>query len=180
MGAICGAAALAMPKVAAHLRAAVNGAHERRNSADEVRAHTRESFTLTVRAPMNEAAPLFGAYKERVWAPDFDPQFVHPLPARDEQGMVFTLAHGQQKAYWVNTEFDLKSGRLRYSYVIPEVMATALFINLTQDGENTRADVTYERTSLSREGDMRVDHSRAGTARPDWNGRDKSMAIWIV
>jgi hypothetical protein len=157
LGAMCGVAAVAMPKVAPHLRAAVSDAHADENSADAVRAHTRESFTVMVRAPMDQAAPLFGAYKERVWAPEFDAQFVHPLPARDEQGMVFTVAHGQRKAYWVNTEFDLKSGRLRYSYVIPEVMATALFINLTPDGENTRVDVTYERTSLSSEGDTRVD-----------------------
>lgn len=124
--------------------------------------HTRESFTLTVQTPLDEAALLFGAHKERAWAPDFDPKFVHPIPAQDVRGMVFTVSRGERQAYWVNTEFDLDEGRIRYSYVIPEVMATALFINLTPDGEATRVDVTYERTSLSAEGNAIVEQFSAG------------------
>lgn len=133
-------------------------------------AHTRESFTFTVHAPLNEAAPLFGAYQERGWAPDFHPHFLHPLPARDVQGMVFTVSHGERTAYWVNTELDLENGRVHYSYVIPDIVATALFINLTPDGNNTRVDVTYERTSLSAQGDARVQQLAAGdrTAGPKW------------
>ena len=124
--------------------------------------HTWERFSFTVQAPIDEAAPLFGAYKERAWAPNFDPKFIYPFPAQDTQGMVFTVSHGERKAYWVNTEFDVKNGRIRYSYVIPEIMATALFINLTPDGETTRVDVTYERTSLSVEGNARVQQFSAG------------------
>ena len=124
--------------------------------------HTLESFTFTVQAPLDEAAPLFGAHKERAWAPDFDPEFIHPIPAQDVQGMVFIVSRGERQAYWVNTEFDLSNGRIRYSYVVPEMMATALFINLTPDGEATRVDVMYERTSLSAEGNALVEQFAAG------------------
>ena len=93
--------------------------------------HTRESFTFVVKAPIDQAAPLFGAYKERAWAPDFDPQFISPFPAADVQGMVFTVSRDKGKAYCVNTEFDPNKGRMRYSCVIPEIMATALYIQLT-------------------------------------------------
>jgi hypothetical protein len=132
--------------------------------------HTKESFTFTVQAPIKEAAPLFGAWKERVWAHEFDPQFIHPVPARDQQGMVFTVSHGQQTAVWVNTEFDLNNGRIRYSYVIPAMMATALFIELRPNGESTRVNVTYERTSLSSEGNVRVQQyaDRDRTAGREW------------
>ena len=62
-------------------------------------AHTRESFTFTVQAPLDQAAPLFGAHKEQAWEPDFDPKFIHPIPAQDVQGMVFTVSHGERQTY---------------------------------------------------------------------------------
>jgi hypothetical protein len=50
-------------------------AQHEQNSA---RTHTREKFNLTAHASMQEVAPLFGAHKERDWAPGWNPQFVHP------------------------------------------------------------------------------------------------------
>ena len=46
-----------------------------------------------------QTAPLFGANEERKWAPDWKPQFVYPNPARDQQGMVFQVAHGHTPAH---------------------------------------------------------------------------------
>ena len=55
-------------------------------------AHTRTAFDFTVNAPLEQAAPLFGADKERVWAPGWNPQFLYPNPAHDQQGMVFQVS----------------------------------------------------------------------------------------
>ena len=51
--------------------------------------HTRTEFSFTVDAPFEQVVPLFGAHEERKWAADWNPQFVYPSPARDQQGMSF-------------------------------------------------------------------------------------------
>ena len=69
--------------------------------------HTRTEFSFTVDAPFEQVVPLFGAHEERKWAADWDPKFVYPTPARDQQGEVFKVAHGQHSSVWINTTLDL-------------------------------------------------------------------------
>jgi hypothetical protein len=48
-----------------------------------------------VHAPFAKAAPLFGPEGERAWAgKHWNPEFIHPQPARDVEGAVFTIQHG--------------------------------------------------------------------------------------
>jgi hypothetical protein len=119
---------------------------------------------------MSDVAPMFGAEKERLWAADWNPQFVHPHPAADEQGMVFAVDRDESHEMWVNTEFDLKNGRINYVYVIPEALVTVITLRLTRLGEDTGVDVKYERTSLSPEADERVRQMAEGDRRAgsDW------------
>jgi hypothetical protein len=73
-------------------------------------AHVKNRFTFTVNAPLRQAAPLFGPEGERAWAgDDWNPEFVFPVPAQDIEGAVFTLRHGERRAVWVNTIFDLSA-----------------------------------------------------------------------
>src|SRR5208283_824194 len=67
-------------------------------------AHTRNEFSFTVDAPFEQVVPLFGADEERKWAHDWNPQFVYPNPARDQQGEIFKVAHGQYSSVWINTQ----------------------------------------------------------------------------
>jgi hypothetical protein len=72
-------------------------------------AHVSNTFSFIVNAPMRDAAPLFGPEGERAWAgEDWSPQFVFPTPARDVEGAVFTVRHGERTAVWVNTVFDVE------------------------------------------------------------------------
>ncbi len=113
-------------------------------------AHVTNSFTFTVNAPLREAAPLFGPEGERAWAGDeWNPQFVFPVPARDVEGAVFTLRHGEHTAVWVNTVFDLSAGRMHYVYVLGDLLVTTIDVRLhVVDPGHTRADVIYVRTAL--------------------------------
>jgi hypothetical protein len=167
IGAICGAALIAAPKVAAHLRAAFHGGHGTQSASP---VHTEEVFAFTANAPLEQVAPLFGADKERVWAPKWNPQFVYPLPASDEEGMVFNVAHDHLHAVWVNTLFNLKDGRFQYVYVIPEALLTVINLKLTPQGDKTRVEVQYDRTALSPEAESHVRHMAEGDRRfgPDW------------
>lgn len=110
-------------------------------------------------APFDQVAPLFGADEERKWTPDWDPQFIYPIPARDQQGMLFTVPKGQFTSVWVNTAFDLAAGHIQYAYVLNDAMATLIDIHLTRvSGQKTEVTVVYERTALVPEANQHVQH----------------------
>lgn len=170
VGLACGAVMMAIPKFIAHLHGALHAMQGGGNQTDATRVHTEEKFAFTANAPMSEVAPLFGADKERVWAPGWSPQFVHPIPATDVEGMVFTVKHDHLKAAWVNTVFDPEAGRMRYVYVIPDALVTLITIQLTPQGDQTHVDVEYERTALSNDANEHVRRMADGdrTSGPEW------------
>jgi hypothetical protein len=168
LGIVCGIAAMAAPRVVMHLHVALHGARGASTNAE--RAHTEEKFTFTARGPIEDVAPLFGADKERVWSAGWNPKFLHPMPAADQEGMVFTVAHDHLKAAWVNTQFDLKNGRIQYVYMIPDALVTVITLRLQPAGDQTRVEVEYGRTALSPEADARVRHLAEGDrgSGPEW------------
>ena len=111
--------------------------------------HTREKFSLVANAPFDIAWPLFGADKERAWAPDWEPDFLWPEKALDQEGMVFKIRLGDRHAVWVNTALDRMAGRIQYVYVIPDVVLTVITLRLAPNGGATAVEVFYERTALS-------------------------------
>ena len=110
--------------------------------------HTREQFSLVANAPFEIAWPLFGADRERAWAPDWEPVFLWPEKAFDKEGMVFIIRQGTKNAVWVNTVFDPTAKRIQYVYIIPDVVVTVITLPLTPAMETTSIDVVYERTAL--------------------------------
>ena len=128
--------------------------------------HVRTEFKFTANGSFEQVAPLFGANEERKWAADWQPQFIYPLPAHDQQGMVFQVMHGQHTATWVNTAFDLAAGHIQYTYVLGGAMATLIDIHLTRDGaQKTTVNVVYERTALIPEANDHVKHFQDGDER---------------
>lgn len=170
IGTVCGVLLMAWPKVAAHVHAVVYGAHEEQSGVNTGRVHSEEKFEFTAKGPMEQVGPLFGANEERVWAPHWDPQFVYPEAASDEEGMVFTVAHQHLHAPWVNTAFDLKNGRIQYVYMIPDALVTVITLKLTPQGQQTRVEVEYDRTALNPDADEHVRHMAEGDRKsgPEW------------
>jgi hypothetical protein len=134
------------------------------------RTRSEEEFAFTAGAPEVDVFPLFGANKERVWAPGWDPGFVHPDPAADERGMVFTVKRNGHEEVWVNTEFDPENGRIQYASVVPGAMVTVVTIRLLAQNDETRVEVKYERTALSVAGAEHVRNLAAkdALAGPEW------------
>jgi len=124
--------------------------YSRRTSAVPA-VHVENGFEFTVHGPYDKVAPLFGAHGERAWGGEhWNPQFLHPQPAQDVEGEVFTVAHGHTRSTWVNTAFDLQSGHVQYVYVIPDIQAVLIDIHLRHDDPAiTEVKVVYERTALT-------------------------------
>jgi len=133
---------------------------------------TQTAFDIVVQLPYAEAAPLFGPEGERPWAgKHWDPQFLYPQPAHDEQGAVFTIQHGPVTAVWVNTLFDLEAHHFQYAYFIPEIMVTTIDVRFTpSNSTTTQVHVLYTRTALTTEGNNHVATFTATdkTAARDW------------
>jgi hypothetical protein len=136
---------------------------------------TDHSFQFTARAPLRTTFPLFGAWGERTWAGDsWQPRFLYPDPPRDEEGEVFTVSHGHSghEAVWVNTTFELESGRIQYVYVLPDVQAVLIDLTLEEaaDGMTTLVRVRYRRTALSFEMNERVEKlgREDASSGPEW------------
>jgi len=134
--------------------------------------HVRNEFRFTVRAAYEAAAPLFGPEGERAWAgDDWDPQFIHPSPARDVEGAVFAVRRGGDRAIWVNTKFDLAGRHIQYVYFLPDVLVTKIDVHFESGGEETtHARVIYERTALSLAANARVEELGNGDREsgPEW------------
>jgi hypothetical protein len=178
IGFVVGIAAIVVPRLAgvdlvAHLH------HHFAKRSNVPLAHTEAKFEFTANGPLDKVAPLMGADRERVWAPGWDPHFIFPKPAVDQQGMVFTIAHGPYRVPWVNTEFDLNAGGVQYVYVIPDTLVTLITIRMTPLGDNTHVAVEYERTALEPEANDRVEtmaeHDRKSG--PEW---EEQINGWLA
>jgi hypothetical protein len=121
-------------------------------------AHVRNEFEFIAHAPYSVTAPLFGPEGERGWAgAQWDPHFLYPQPAVDQQGAVFTVQHGHHRSYWINTALDVEGRHFQYVYVVPEVMTTLIDVHFSElDAENTKVNVVYERTALNPDANQHV------------------------
>jgi hypothetical protein len=130
-----------------------------------VLAHTHNEFHFTVQAPYEQTFPLFGALEEKKWSPGWEPQFVYPSPAHDQQGMVFTRKHGGMSSVWTCTAFDEAAGHVQYVYVVDDAMVTLIDIHVAKAGmPETQVSVVYERTALQPEANEHVAHMAKGDA----------------
>ena len=114
-------------------------------------AHVQNSFRFTLALPLDRAAQFFGPEGERCWAGEhWNPEFLHPIPAKDIEGAVFMIPHGSRKSVWVNTRFDLAAGRMQYVAFVPETLVSTIDVQLTAiSSSSTGVEVTYTRTALS-------------------------------
>lgn len=119
-------------------------------AAAMAQAHERTEFRFTLDVDYETAAPLFGAWEERQWAPDWKPEFVYPTPPKDQEGAVFRIGAGTaHDAVWMLTRFDLAGGRVQYALVLNHLVFTRIDIHLARNGvRKTDVTVAYEFTAL--------------------------------
>ena len=142
------------------------------NAATAPLLHRSTSFDLLVHASYADTAPLFGPEGERAWAgKNWNPEFIHPSPAVDSEGAVFTIQHGPLKAVWVNTAFDLDARHFQYVYFLPDILVTTIDVRFDPVATDaTRVHVVYTRTAVTAEGNEHVTQMTQGdqSAGKDW------------
>jgi hypothetical protein len=116
----------------------------------------RDTVTITVPGPPDEAMSLFTARGERAWAEGWDPQFPAGEPTEEDEGTVFvTAAHGRA-THWVVAIRD--ADRVRYARTTPGLTAGIVEVRRRgRDARATQVDVTYDLTALTAEGAAELD-----------------------
>jgi hypothetical protein len=104
---------------------------------------------VAVALPPERAMFLFTAAGERLWAPGWEPAF--PAGEQEDAGSVFVTASGGVETFWVIVERGESS--VRYARVAPGMSAGTVEVRLRADGDGTLAEVAYDLTALSEEGD---------------------------
>jgi hypothetical protein len=120
--------------------------------------HVQTTVDIIVRAPYAVAAPLFGPLGERLWEGDrWHPVFIHPQPAADIEGAVFTVRYDQQLETWVNTLFDLDARHFQYVFFLPERMVTVVDVRFKLIGPaETNVSLVFTRTALTPQSNPQV------------------------
>jgi hypothetical protein len=117
--------------------------------AGPVSGHARTEFRFSVNLAYNEAFPLFGAWAEQQWAPDWKPHFIYPNPPADKEGAVFQVDHGSHSRVWMMTRFDSVTGHVQYAFLINSAVMTRIDIEVKRNGsDKTDVSVAYEWTAV--------------------------------
>lgn len=118
------------------------------------RTTAHRTGTLRVAAPFDQAFPFFTPDGERLWVPDFDPEFLHPLSGDQGPGAIFTTRHGGEDTLWMVARFSPQEGVAEYARVTPGSRRGTVTVTLAAvDSNTTEATVTYHLTSSSDHGD---------------------------
>jgi MOSC domain-containing protein YiiM len=118
------------------------------------RATVRRTGTLRVAAPLDQAFPFFTPDGERLWVPDFDPEYLHPLSGDQGVGAIFTTSHGGENTLWMVLRFSPREGVAEYARVTPGSRRGTVHVRLEAlDANTTGATVSYDLASTSASGD---------------------------
>ena len=131
----------------------------------------RDTVTITVPLPADEAMPLFTARGERRWVEGWDPEFPAGEPDEEDEGTVWITTADDRPTYWVVAARDADS--VRYARTTPGFAAGTVEVRRRDsDARETRLDVAYDLTALTPEGDAELDDFAAGFQKQigSWEG----------
>jgi hypothetical protein len=111
--------------------------------------------------PVDRVMPLFTPEGERAWAPGWDPSYPAGLTGDGaDTGTVFLTEHGAT-TIWAVVERTYDT--VRYARVTPGRWAGLVEVRCRPDGpEATCAEVTYDLTALTDEGEAALQEFAAG------------------
>jgi hypothetical protein len=121
----------------------------------------RDTVTINVPLPADEAMPLFTARGERRWVEGWDPEFPAGEPSEEGEGTVFVTTAHDRSTYWVVAASD--ADRVRYARTTPGLTAGTVEVRRRgSDARSTQIDVTYDLSALTAQGAAELDVFAAG------------------
>jgi len=113
----------------------------------------RHIFTQTLTGPPDRVFPLLCPVRERDWVPNWNPIRVITDSGVAERDGIFVTEAAPHDAVWVITRHDAGAGILQMIKITPDHTVCKIEIALRAGGEGTRAEISYEYTSLGPLGD---------------------------
>ena len=112
-------------------------------------------FALSM--PPDLAFPYFSPIGEKVWAPGWDPELLHPPGVEWAAGLVFRTKSEHGEATWVVTALDREHHAVEYHKLEPDRAVTKVSVTCRARGAHeTDVQVTYFLVGLSEIGNQVV------------------------
>ena len=111
------------------------------------------TYRQTLHAPAAKVFPLLCPVRETEWADGWDPELVVCSSGVAERDCVFITPDKSGKAIWYITRHEPEKWFVEMLKILPGVTACRLNIQLSENGDECFADVTYRHTSLGAVGD---------------------------
>lgn len=114
-----------------------------------------QSASIILNGNIEKVFPLFGAMEEKKWSADWHPTPVFPASGNMEEGFIFQSPDhvpDSPPLTWVVAKYDPSSHQVRY-IITSSIRVTIISVNCSKlDGNSTKAEITYNLTGLSEEG----------------------------
>jgi hypothetical protein len=139
---------------------------------DFVALHITRSGTFRLPAPSVRVFPNFSPQGERVWAPGWVPEYLHPRDGAPLPGLVFRTAVGGERTLWLLLRYDAAALEAQYVRIVPDSrigLVTVRCVAVTP--RETDVTVAYELTALSAAGNRTLEEfteAAFGAMLEDW------------
>ena len=111
------------------------------------------TYRQRLHAPPGRVFPLLCPVREAEWAEDWLPELVITFSSVAEQDCVFITADEHGKAFWYITRHEPERWFVEMLKIVPGLTACRVQIQLSANGDECFADITYSHTSIGPAGD---------------------------
>ena len=116
----------------------------------------KHTYRQRLHAPPGRVFPLLCPVRERDWADGWVPELVISSSGVAERDCVFTTSDKLGTAIWYVTRHEPEKCFVEMLKILPGVTACRLEIQLSENGDECFADITYSHTSIGSAGDEYV------------------------
>ena len=111
--------------------------------------------TITLNGNIKDVFPLFDAFEERKWEPDWDLTLIYPEREVIEEGTTFKTegsGHGEGEFLWIVSKFQPENYLIQYLVSTPNRHWTITVNCNPLENNKTKAEVTYSFIGLNEKG----------------------------
>lgn len=144
-------------------------------------ARVERTHTIVIEAPIERVFPLFTPLGETLWAPGWQPEFLHPADGVTARFMVFRTGQGIGETLWACADWQPDDHFVRYVRVTPasrfgfvEVKARA------RSDAATEVSVTYRYVALTEAGEAELAAFTEDAFRAMIDGWQAAASAWLA